>query len=126
LDIGKKLDIIDIERAAKVSGSRFNYLKGEAALLEFALVQYAFSVLTDENILKEIIEKNKLDVAVKPFVPVVPPVLIKPGPMERMARLEPREERYHIPTDDIYLVGSAEHTLGAMHMDECCKKKIFP
>lgn len=125
-EIGKDLDIIDIERAAKISGSRFNYLKGGAALLEFALVQHCFSVLTDENILKEIIEKNNFDISAKPFVPVVPPVLIKPDPMQRMARLEPREERYHTPADDMYLVGSAEHTMGAMYMDETLGEEEFP
>lgn len=125
-ELGKDLDIIDIERASKVSGSRFSYLKGEAALLEFALIQHAFSVLTDENILKEIIEKNKLGISSRPFVPVVPPVLIKPEPMQRMARLEPREERYHTPADDLYLVGSAEHTLGAMYMDETLTEDQFP
>jgi seryl-tRNA synthetase len=125
-EVGKELDIIDIERAAKVSGSRFAYLKGGAAMLEFALVQHVFSVLTGEAVLKEIIEKNELDVSTKPFVPVVPPVLIKPESMQRMARLEPREERYHTLADDLYLVGSAEHTLGAMYMDETLKEEELP
>lgn len=125
-ELGKNLDIIDIERAVKVSGSRFSYLKGEAALLEFALIQHALSVLTNENTLKEIIKKNNLDVSDRPFIPVVPPVLIKPEPMQRMARLEPREERYHTPADDLYLVGSAEHTLGAMYMDETLKEEDMP
>lgn len=125
-EIGRELDIIDIERAVKVSGSRFSYLKGGAVMLEFALVQHVFSILTDENILKDIIEKNKLGISSKPFVPVVPPVLINPEPMQRMARLEPREERYHTPADDMYLVGSAEHTLGAMYMDETLKEEDLP
>ncbi|MFA6393286.1 MAG: serine--tRNA ligase [Patescibacteria group bacterium] len=124
--LGEELDIIDIPRAAKVSGSRFNYLKGEAALLEFALIQHCFSILTNEKILKEIIDKNNLKISSKPFVPVVPPVLIKPDSMDRMARLEPREERYHTAADDMYLVGSAEHTLGAMYMDETLEEDKFP
>lgn len=125
-ELGKNLDIIDIERAVKVSGSRFSYLKGEAVLLEFALIQHALSVLTNENTLKEIIKENNLDVSDRPFIPVVPPVLIKPESMQRMARLEPREERYHTPADDLYLVGSAEHTLGAMYMDETLKEADMP
>lgn len=124
--IGESLDIIDIPRAAKVTGSRFNYLKGGAALLEFALIQYCFSILTNEEKLKEIIEKNNLKVSSKPFVPVVPPVFIKPEAMGRMARLEPSEERYHTDADDLYLVGSAEHTLGAMYMDETLPEEQFP
>ncbi|MEK7149946.1 MAG: serine--tRNA ligase [Patescibacteria group bacterium] len=125
-ELGEKLDVIDVPRAVKVSGARFNYLKGELALMEFALIQYCFSILTNEVILKKIVKKNNLKVSTKPFIPIVPPVLIKPGTMERMARLEPREERYHIPSDDIYLVGSAEHTLGSMYMDEILDEKDLP
>ncbi len=76
--------------------------------------------------LKEITEKNDFKVSTKPFVPVVPPVLIKPEAMDRMARLEPREERYHIPGDDLYLIGSAEHTLGSMYMDEVLEEEKLP
>jgi seryl-tRNA synthetase len=125
-DIGERLDIIDIARAGKVSGSRFAYLKGDAVMLEFALVQFVFSILQNEKILSEIIRKNNLKVTSKSFVPVVPPVFIKPEPFARMARINPKEERYHIPTDDLYLVGSAEHTLGSMHMDEVIPEKDMP
>ena len=128
LTIAEKLDIIDIERASKVSGSRFGYLKREAALLEFALVQYTFRALGDASILKKIIESNSALAGIEPtpFIPVVPPVMIKPDVMRKMARLEPVEERYHIPADDLYLVGSAEHTLGSMHMDETFAEKDLP
>lgn len=125
-DIGERLDIIDIARAGKVSGSRFAYLKGDAVMLEFALVQFVLSILQNEKILSEIIEKNNLKVSSKPFVPVVPPVFIKPEPFARMARINPKEERYYIPTDDLYLVGSAEHTLGSMHMDEIVSEGDVP
>ena len=124
-EIGKELDIIDIERAAKVCGSRFNYLKGGAAMLEFALIQHAFSILTDEDILKKIIEKNNLDVVAKTFVPVVPPVMIKYEPMKRMARHNP-EEMFQLERDELSMVGSAEHTLGDMYMDETLTEDQFP
>jgi len=126
LELGEALDIIDVKRAAKVSGTRFNYLKGGAALLQFALVQYVFSALTNEKIIKKILIEKDLKISSKPFIPVIPPVMIKPKTFQRMARLEPREERYHIPKDDIYLVGSAEHTLGSMHMDEIFNRKDLP
>lgn len=126
IELGEDLDIIDVKKASDVSGARFAYLKGDAALLEFALVSYAFSVLTNSEILQQIAKEAKLDVSTKPFVPVVPPVMIKPDVFERMARLKPEEERYHFPTDDLYLVGSAEHTLGALHMDEMLPEKEFP
>ncbi len=125
-DLGVALDIIDNERAAKVSGARFTYLKGDAALLQFALIQFTMSVLINEGILSEIAKEASLSVDTKPFIPVIPPVLINSEPFARMARLEPREDRYHIPSDDSYLIGSAEHTLGAMHMDEVLSADQLP
>ncbi|HDH31639.1 MAG TPA: serine--tRNA ligase [Candidatus Wolfebacteria bacterium] len=125
-EIGEELDIIDISRAAKVSGSRFSYLKGDLALLEIALIQFVFSVLGNEKILKGIIKSANLDVVSTPFIPIIPPVLIKPDVLQKMARLEPKEERYHTDEDDMYLVGSAEHTLGSMHMDEIFKEDQLP
>ncbi len=124
--LGEELDIIDSPRAAKVSGSRFNYLKGDLVLLEFALIQFTFSVLTNEKILKGIIKSANLDVASTPFIPIIPPVLIKPDVLQKMARLEPKEERYYIAKDDLYLIGSAEHTLGPIHMDETFKEDQLP
>src|SRR3989344_1343702 len=117
-ELGENLQIIDIERAAKVSGTRFAYLKGELALLQFALIQHALNSATDEKTIKKILKTAKLYVSSKPFTPIIPPALIKPETMHKMARLEPKEERYHIPSDDLYLVGSAEHALGPMFMDE--------
>lgn len=124
--LGEELDVIDIQRAVKVSGSRFSYLKGATVMLEFALIQHAFSILTSEEILRKIAQKSNLNVNNKPFIPIVPPVLIKPEAMSRMSRLEPQEERYHIPIDNLYLIGSAEHTLGSMHMDETFDEKELP
>ncbi|MBM3257469.1 MAG: serine--tRNA ligase [Candidatus Liptonbacteria bacterium] len=124
--IGEAFDLIDTETAAKVSGARFGYLKGEAAMLEFALIQFGLSVLTNEKILKKIAAKVQKGYSAKPFVPVIPPVMIRPEVMQKMARLEPKEERYYIPTDDVYLVGSAEHTLGPLHIGETIPEEEFP
>ncbi len=125
-ELGNALDSIDSERAAKVSGSRFAYLKRDIALLEFALIQFCLSVLTNEEIITKIIKDNDLGIASTPFIPVVPPVFIKPEVFQKMARLEPADDRYHIPSDDLYLIGSAEHTLGAMHMDETFQEQELP
>ncbi len=125
-ELGGELGVIDTATAANVSGARFAYLKGELGLLQFALVQLVFSVVTDEKTLKKIIKKAGLNISPKPFIPVIPPVLIKPEVMQKMARLEPKEERYYIPSDDLYLVGSAEHTLGAMHMNEVLAEGELP
>src|SRR3989338_382918 len=125
-ELGQELDILDTERAAKVSGARFVYMKGGLALMEFALMQYALSVLTDKKQLSKIAKKAKLNVPDTPFIPILPPVFIKPDVFQKMGRLEPKEERYHIPSDDLYLIGSAEHTLGSMHMDEFLAIESLP
>ena len=124
--LGEKLGLMDIGRAAKVSGSRFVYIKGGLVFLEFALVQYVLSILTSREILAQIIKDNGLTVSDRAFIPILPPVLIQKKTMERMARLEPREDRYHMPEDNLYLVGSAEHTVGALHMDEVLTEPELP
>lgn len=125
-ELGEALDVIDNERASKVSGARFTYLKGGLALMQFALIQHALTFFTDEKVLKKIIKQAGLDIKPAPFIPIIPPVMVRPEVFQKMARLEPKEERYHIPSDDVYLVGSAEHTLGAMHMDEMFEEKALP
>jgi seryl-tRNA synthetase len=126
LALGEALGIIDTKKAGVISGARFGYLLGGAALLEFALVQHTLKTLTSEAALREIANSIKPGYNPKPFIPVVPPVMIKPEVFDRMGRLEPKEERYHIPGDDVYLVGSAEHTLGPLHMDETLEEKNLP
>lgn len=128
LELGEALGIIDVEKAAKISGARFAYLKGDAALLQFALVSHVFNTLTDRKVMKKLAEKIEEGYSAKPFVPVVPPVMIRPEVFRRMARLDPgqEEERYYLQKDEMYLVGSAEHTLGPIHMDETIPESQFP
>ncbi len=102
VEIGKILKAIDTERGAKVSGSRFYYLTGMGALLEFALVNYAISLATKAG-----------------FIPVIPPVLVKPHAMEGTGFLgQAAENVFHLEADDFYLVGTSEVPLAAYHMDE--------
>ena len=126
LELGEKLDIIDIKRAAKVSGSRFNYFKGKLVILELALTRYTIDVLGDQKIISKI--AKKAGVSDKIFTPVIPPVMIKPDVYRKMARLndDDIDERYYLEKDDLYLIGSAEHTLGPMHMDETINEKELP
>ncbi len=121
-DLGISLGIIDTETASKVSGARFGYIKGELALLEFALNRFAMDFLINEKEIKKI-SKGHL---AKPFIPVIPPVMIKPQIFDQMARLEPKDERYYIEKDNLYLIGSAEHTLGPLHIDQTLNEKDFP
>lgn len=125
-DIGKELNIIDNETATVVTGSRFTYLKGDLVLLQFAILNFWMHILTDEVVLKKIIEDKGLKVSSKPFTPVIPPFMIKPNTMLKMGRLYPTEERYHMPGDDLYLIGSAEHTMGPMHMDHIFEESEMP
>ncbi len=111
LELGRKLDIIDTERAAKVSGARFTYHKNEAALLEFALIRLAFETLIKEN-----------------FVPIIPPVLIRKEVMRELGYMEhgADEDVFLIPKDDLVLVGTAEHAIVSMHKDEVFNEKDLP
>lgn len=125
-ELGESLGIIDLASAANITGSRFAYIKGKLAQLEFALISHALSILTDEAIIASIVAERGLKISTKPFTAIIPPVMIRPEVMQRMGRLEPKEERYHIPSDDLYLVGSAEHTLGPLYMNTTVKEEDLP
>jgi len=102
VELGKLLGAIDTERGAKVAGSRSYYLTGVGALLEFALVNYAIQSAVKNG-----------------FTPVIPPVLVNPAAMEGTGFLgQAAENVYRIEKDDVYLVGTSEVPLAAMHMDE--------
>ena len=128
LEIAEKLDIIDVKKASKIVSSRFGYLKKELALMEFALIQYVFEVLTSKTVIKKIAESVKKGYSDNVFIPIIPPVMINPEVYVRMARLseKDKDERYYFPKDNLYLIGSAEHTLGPLHMDEIINEKDLP
>jgi seryl-tRNA synthetase len=109
MEIGERLDIIDTARAAKVSGSRFGYLKRELAQLEFAIVQYAIDVLTKNN-----------------FCPIIPPVLISKKAMAAMGYMDRGADEIYKTQDDLYLVGTSEQSMGPMHMDEIIDENQLP
>ncbi|OHA09318.1 MAG: serine--tRNA ligase [Candidatus Sungbacteria bacterium RIFCSPLOWO2_02_FULL_47_9] len=127
VEIGEKLDLIDTKRAAKVSGTRFGYLKREASLLEFALVQFALQFVGDEKNIADIIMKRSLAIAPTPFIPVVPPVLIKPEAMKAMGYVERGgDEIYFLANDNLYLVGTSEQSVGPMYMGEVFAEEKLP
>lgn len=117
---------LDKERAAKISGSRFAYLKGGLVQLQFAIVQFVMNALTNEETLKQIIADNNLDVSAKAFVPVIPPAMIRTEPYEGSARLDREEVTYKIEQDDLWLNASAEHSLVPMYMDEILPEAELP
>lgn len=125
-DLGKELGVIDSEKAAEVSGARFTYLKGDLALLEWALMHFATDILTSKETLQKIIDGAGLSVSNKPFIPVIPPLLMRSQVMNRMARLDPIEDRFYLDKDDLVLIGSAEHTLGPLHMDQVLDVEELP
>lgn len=117
-EIAERKGWLDKERAAKVAGSRFAYVMGDMVMLEQAIIQFVFTTLIDENKLKEIAVSAGLDVVTKPFIPVLPPLMIRTEPYDQMDRLEPRDDRYKIEGEELWLQGSAEHVLGSMHAGE--------
>ncbi|MFQ5554721.1 MAG: serine--tRNA ligase [Acidimicrobiia bacterium] len=110
VELGEMHGIIDIERSAKVSGSRFGYLMGPLARLEFALVQWAFDMLEPHG-----------------FVPVVPPVLVRDHALYGTGFFpSDAEQVYAVEADDLYLVGTSEVSLAALHADEILEAESLP
>ncbi len=101
---------IDIERAARLSGSRFAYLRGDLVMLEMALVRYALEKLSGEG-----------------FEPVIPPVLVREQALYGTGYLPDTEQQiYHLPDDDLYLVGTSEVALASLHRDEILAADQLP
>jgi len=110
LELGESLGVIDVERAAKVSGSRFGILRGEAALLELAMVRFTLDLLAGEG-----------------FVPVIPPVLVRESAMFGTGFFPTDEQQvYKTAADDLYLAGTSEVPLAAMHAAEVFDEKQLP
>ena len=126
-EIGQARGWIDKERAAKVSGARFAYIKGDMVKLQMAIVNFVMNSLSDENVIKEIIKKNHLEgLSTKPFTLVLPPLMLRTEMYDAMDRLEPREDRYKIEGEELWLQGSAEHVLGSMHQGEIFAEAELP
>ena len=111
LEIAEKLDIIDVKRAAKTSGSRFGFIKKEAALIEFALINFVYDFLVKEG-----------------FAPIIPPIMLRPEMARGTGYLEAtgESEAYFFPEDKLYMAGTSEQSLVAMHADEILEEKELP
>lgn len=125
--IAEQRDWIDKERAAKVAGSRFAYIKGDLVKLQFAIIQFVMDTLTNEEALGTIIRDAGLEgISTKPFTPILPPLMIRTELYDAMDRLEPRDDRYKLEDNDLWLQGSAEHVMGSMHAGEIIDESQLP
>lgn len=110
LEIGTELGLIDMESAARLSGSRFAYLKGDLVLLELALVRFAIELVRGEG-----------------HEPVVPPVLVREEALEGTGFLpEARDQIYEIPKDELFLTGTSEVALAGLHADQILEADALP
>jgi seryl-tRNA synthetase len=110
LEIGTHLDLIDMETAARLSGSRFAYLKGDLVLLELALVRYAIDLVGGEG-----------------HEPVIPPVLVREETLFGTGFLPgDRDQIYEIPKDELFLIGTSEVSLAALHADQILEAEQLP
>jgi seryl-tRNA synthetase len=103
---------IDVKRAAKAIGARFGYLKGDAVLIEYALVRMVFDKLAKHG-----------------FTPIIPPAMVSKKSMKGMGVIDSEKdlsERYYFPEDEVFLIGTAEQAIGAMHQDEVLEEEILP
>ena len=121
-------DLVDKARAVKIAGSRFAYLKGGLVRLQFAIIQFVLQALGDEQIIAKLIEENGLHIAAKPFVPILPPAMLRTQPYQASARLNAEEVTYRAgqPEDDLWLNASAEHTLCTMYWNEIIPDDLLP
>jgi seryl-tRNA synthetase len=110
IDLALNLDLIDMERAGKISGSRFFYLKNEAARLDMALMSFAIEELTKKG-----------------YTPIIPPYLMKREAYEGVTALgDFADVLYKIENEDLYLIATSEHPMAAMLMNETLKEQDMP
>ena len=110
IEIATSLDLVDIERAAKISGARFYFLKKELVRMNYALIHFAIDFLSDKG-----------------YVLAQPPYMIRRSAMEGAVILEDFEDViYKINGEDLYMIGTSEHALASMHMDEILNGKLLP
>ncbi len=125
-EIAEAKDWLDVARAVKIAGSRFVYVKGNMARLEFALWQFGIETLTNQETLRKIAADSGLNVSDKAFTLVLPPAVAKTAVFEATGRLNKQEQTYKIEDEDLWLNASAEHTLSPMYLDEILAENDLP
>ena len=110
LEIGENLGLIDVERASKISGSRFSYLFGDLVKIQFNLVSYTLNKLSEKG-----------------FNPTIPPVLVRENALFGTGFFpDDSDQVYEVQNDDLFLVGTSEVSLAALHTDEIIDMKNLP
>jgi seryl-tRNA synthetase len=110
IDLAVNLDIVDVERAGKVAGSRFFYLKGQGVLLDMALMSFAMEEMTHRG-----------------YLPVEPPYLMRREPYEGVTSLSDfGDVLYKIENEDLYLIATSEHPMAGMYLNEVFKEEDLP
>ncbi len=125
MEIGTSLDLIDVEKAAEVSGARFFYLKNEAVFLQFAIINFVLQTLNKKEVLQKIIDKTGAKVSAKPFIPMLPPVMIRNKVQSSIHRVF-GDQTYQFENEEINLVASAEHTMAPYFINETLKESELP
>jgi len=125
MELGISLNIIDTKKAAEVSGSRFFYLKNEAVLLQFAIIQFVFGSLTNKKIIEKIVKELDLKISTKAFSAMLPPVMIRDSVQKSIHRVF-GDQTYCFKDEQLNLVASAEHTMAPYHMNEVVNQKELP
>ncbi len=125
-EIGEQRDFIDKERAAKIAGSRFAYIKGDLVSLQFAIIQFVMANLTDSQVIEQLIKENNLNVPAKAFTPILPPALVNTVAYEATSRLNAEEQTYKLADDELWLNASAEHSLCNMYLNEIIPAELLP
>ena len=110
VDLATALDLVDLERAAKISGARFYFLKNELVRMNQALIQFGLEFLSNHG-----------------YTPIQPPYLIRKEPMSGAVILgDFQDVIYKIEDEDLYMIGTSEHAIASMHMDEILDGKKLP
>jgi seryl-tRNA synthetase len=117
---------MDKERAAKVAGSRFAYIKGDMMLLEWAVKTFVLNELSNVEVIRKLIEDNGLNIRPTAFIPVDPPYVAKTDVYEATGRLNKEETTYKLADDDLWLNASAEHVLAPMYLNETLPEVDLP
>ncbi|MCA9348973.1 serine--tRNA ligase [Candidatus Saccharibacteria bacterium] len=117
---------IDEERAVRISGARFAFLKNGLVKLQFALLQFGLDTLTSEDTISKIAAEANLKVSAKPFIPMLAPMMLRTDAYKATGRLKPEEVTFKLANDDLWLTGSSEHALCAYHLGETLDEADLP